>query len=40
MVNKYTLNDILSNIEGSVFHLRQLTDIDDLNSLLSVKKTA
>ena len=38
--NKFTLNDILSNIGGSVFHLRQLIDIDDISSLKTVKKTS
>jgi rSAM/selenodomain-associated transferase 1 len=38
--HKYTLSDILLNIEGSIFHLRKLTDIDDLNSLLSVKENS
>ena len=33
-------SDILLNIEGSIFHLRKLTDIDDLNSLLSVKENS
>ena len=36
--DRNTLNDVLSNTEGSVFHLRKLTDIDDLNSLLSARK--
>ena len=38
--HKYTLSDVLLNIEGSIFHLRKLTDIDDLNSLLSVKENS